>query len=186
MTTLLRATVVLLAALASVQAAAIQLQQPGWDQGGPLTVSFSGTDLDSSGAIEQHELDTFQAVFVLPMGGATVWMIADIRPDGFEFAGTDNFLLSLWNGQYLLNDEAFGGLTLGSVADMFLFPIAVTAADFTVIPETSTAALMPFVLAAIGYLVLRRRWNRLSRTSSVGTDGRGSVRGPMARPFMDK
>ena len=56
MTKLWRAIIVLLAALASAQAAAIQLQHHGWDQGGPLTISFTGTDLDASGAIEQEEV----------------------------------------------------------------------------------------------------------------------------------
>lgn len=138
---------------ASAQAAAIQLQQHGWDQGGPLTISFSGTDLDSSGAIEQQELGTFQAEFVLPLGSTTVWMIADIQPDGFVFGNANDFLLSLWNGEYLLNDEAFGGQTLGSVADMFLFLVAATGADATVVPEASAATLTAFGIAAITYLV---------------------------------
>jgi hypothetical protein len=148
--------VVLLAGLASAQAATITLQQYGWDQGGPLTVSFSGMDLDSSGAIEQPELDTFQAEFALPLGGITVWMLTDIRPDGFFFVGTDDFLLSLWNGAYFLNDEAFGGQTLGSVADMFLFPIAATSADVMVVPEASSAILAACGFAVLMYLRLRR------------------------------
>ena len=156
MTKLLRATIVLLVALPSAQAAAIQLQHHGWDQGGPLTISFSGTDLDGSDAIEQGELHTFLAEFVLPLGGTTVWTIADIRPDGFVFANADDFLISLWNGQYLLNDEAFGGDTLASVADMFFFPVAATGARATVVPEASPAALTACGLAAIAYLVRRR------------------------------
>jgi hypothetical protein len=85
-----------------------------------------------------------------------MWMLADIRPDGFFFAGTDDFLLSLWNGDYLLNDEAFGGQTLGSVADAFLFPVAATGADAIAVPEASPSVVTACALAMLACLARRR------------------------------
>jgi hypothetical protein len=164
--------IVLFAGLSTGQAAAIQLEHHGWDRGGPLNVWFDGMDLDASGAIEQAELNVLRAEFVLPAGGTTTWTIVDIRPNGFVFASPENFLISLWNGEYLLNDEAFEGHTSGSVADVFLFPIAVTDAPATVVPEPSSAALTALGLGVATFIARRGR----KGTRELGVSGRATVR----------
>ncbi|MGC4049440.1 MAG: hypothetical protein QM757_08015 [Paludibaculum sp.] len=42
-------------------ASTLQLTQGGWDQGGPLTILFTGDDLDLSGSIDTAQLTSFSA-----------------------------------------------------------------------------------------------------------------------------
>lgn len=119
------------------RAATIQITQGGWDRGGPLTVVLSGKDSNHNGAIDQSELTAFSAVYNLPQGGSTTWLLADLEPDGFMFSGIADYLMFATNASYTLLDSAFHGAVRGSVVDAFLFPIDVTGDLPTAVPEPS-------------------------------------------------
>src|SRR3954452_23502982 len=46
-------------------AGTIQLEQGGWAYGGPLNVTFTGTDANGDGKIGQIELTAFKAVYAV-------------------------------------------------------------------------------------------------------------------------
>ena len=163
MAKLLAAEIVLLVTQAAAIGSTVQFVQDGWDQGGPLDVMFSGTDVNANGSIDGEELVAFNAVFVLPQGGTTSWTMPDIAPGGFLFESSRDFLLFLSNAQYSLVDTAFDGETLGSVFDTNLFPVATTSAQASVVPEPNTFALISSGLACAASLSLRRRWPVIGR-----------------------
>jgi hypothetical protein len=138
----------------SAKAASIDLVQGGWSEGGPLVVSFTGEDGDSDGAIEQSELNAFNATWVTPLGELTTWKLPDIEPDGFLFIDLGDYLFFTRNEDYSLVNTSFEGEALASVFDQFLFPVSSTAASPTAVPE-------PYGLSAIGLAILSiAKWRR--------------------------
>src|SRR4051794_21773891 len=109
-------------------AGTIQLEQGGWAYGGPLNVTFTGTDANGDGEIAQIELTAFKAVYTLSAGGSTTWMLGDMQPDGFVFSDFGNFLFFASNASYTLIDSALEGVVTGSVVNQFLFPVDITDA----------------------------------------------------------
>jgi hypothetical protein len=163
---LFTAKVVFLIATQSAAGATVYLSQLGWHPGGSLDVRFSGTDADANGSIDMQELTTFQAMFMLPQGGATSWSEADIEPGGFVFQSTADFLLILSNDLYSLTDNAFNGETLGAVFDAFLFPVATTTEEASLVPEPHSIALTGSTLVCAVLELIRRR--RLRRRGTSG------------------
>jgi hypothetical protein len=160
---LLTAKLVFLIVTQSAPAATVHLSQLGWHPGGSLDVRFSGTDANANGSIDIQELMTFQAVFVLPQGGAASWSKSDIEPDGFVFQTTADFLLILSNDLYSLSDTSFNGETLGTVFDAFLFPVATTTEEASLVPEPHSIALTGSALACTVLELIRRRKQRHRR-----------------------
>jgi hypothetical protein len=154
---LFTAKLIFLIVTQSAAAATVHLSQLGWHPGGSLDVSFSGTDTNANGSIDMQELMTFQAVFVLPQGGTTSWSMPDLEPEGFLFQTTADFLLVLSNDLYSLTDTAFNGETLGTVFDAFLFPVATTTEEASLVPEPDSIALTGSALACAVLELLRRR-----------------------------
>jgi hypothetical protein len=139
----------------TVTAATIQLAQGGWESGGPLHLSFTGEDRDLDGWIEQHELSAFHAVYQLPEGGETTWLMSQIQSGGFRFFDTGNFLFFTANTDHTLVDSAFEGVVTAGIADRFLFPIDTTEAQPVIVPEPSGMILSG--LAAIAAIARRIR-----------------------------
>lgn len=141
----MRMLIVVLAALGlpAVPAAAgpVTLVQDGWTFGGPLTVTFLGTDGNLDGEIDQSELAAFEAVFLLPLGGSTTWLLGDLQPGGFLYIDPSDFLFFATNADYTLIDSAFLGLVSGAVINQFLFPVDLTDRAPVVVPEPAGLAL---------------------------------------------
>lgn len=143
----------------------LQLTQDGWAFGGPLKLSFTGDDTNSDGWIEQAELSTFQAVYSLPAGGFTQWLLDDLEPDGFSFSDTGNFLIFARNPEYSLVDIGFEGEVLASVFDQFLFPFDETQTAPVPTPEPTGMALAGLI--AIGGLLYRKTRQRSTQYSTA-------------------
>lgn len=101
----------------TAQAATIQLTQSGWDQGGPLTITFEGADTDASGYIEAPELTTFSASFALPGGETADWSLADLGADGFGFASTSDYFIKADSPTFTLYEYAFDGTYIAFISD---------------------------------------------------------------------
>lgn len=143
----------------SLSAGSLELIQNGWQSGGPLTVSFSGQDVDLNGQIDLSELSSFQASYQLPGGGSTTWFLDDLQTDGFFFSDPGNFLFAATNANYILIDSGFQGQAIGSVADSFLFPVDQTTDLPTVVPE-------PGGLACVGSGLMALWWLRRVRANT--------------------
>jgi len=134
----------------------IQLEQGGWAYGGPLTVTFTGTDANADGQLAQIELTAFSAVYALPGGGSTTWTLGDLHSDGFLFSDLGNFLFFASNNSYTLIDSALEAVVTASVVNQFLFPVDTTDAMPTAVPEPSGTALVGLSLI-VALLKLNRR-----------------------------
>jgi hypothetical protein len=143
----------------ALTATTIELAQGGWEFGGPLELSFTGEDSDLDGWIEQQELDAFRAVYQLPDGGETTWLMSHIQVDGFRFFDVGNFLFFADNTNYTLIDSGFEGAVTASISDRFLFPIDLTESAPVIVPEPSGMILSG--LAAIGAIA----WLTRERTA---------------------
>ena len=98
----------ILAAAIPASAATITLTQSGWDEGGPLTITFTGEDADANGAFELTELSAFQAAFELPASGGTKALtLADLFEGDFYFASTFDYFISAANEELALYTIAF-------------------------------------------------------------------------------
>ena len=117
------------------KAASITFVQDGWSLGGPLTVSFSGDDVNGDGTIDGGELNAFGATWITPAADLTTWTLSDIQPDSFLFTGLENHLFFLSNADFSLVSTAFEGEYLASVFDKYLFPVDSTTAAPTAVPE---------------------------------------------------
>lgn len=156
--TLLLAAAILLFAMMVPQiagAATINLSQGGWDQGGPLNITFTSDDTDLSGGIETSELVSFTAIFGLSGGGTATWSLPDLGTDGFFWASSSDYFIKAANANYSLYDISVpGGAialvsdSIGSVLGISGDPLETTPSS---VPEPGTAAL--FVL---GIAVMRR------------------------------
>jgi hypothetical protein len=136
----------------------IGFEQGGWSRGGPLHVSFSGVDGDADGSLLLDELLDFSAAWGTPGGGRTVWGIADIEPDGFQFADLGDYLLFLRNPDYSLVSSAFEGEVLSSVFDSLLFPVDTTSSPASAVPEPGCLWLL--AAGSVGAIAGRLRKRR--------------------------
>jgi hypothetical protein len=139
-------------------ASTLQLTQDGWDQGGPLTILFTGDDLDLSGSIETAELTSFSASFQLDGGGIATFTLADLGADGFSYASPADYFIKADGSLYSLYEIAFGGSAFGAVSDIASV-LAITneqlqTGDTSAVPEPGTALLVGLPLLFAG---LRRR-----------------------------
>src|SRR4051794_31786905 len=101
-------------AMAVASGATIELEQGGWAYGGPLNVTFTGTDANADGQLAQIELTAFSAVYALPGGGSTTWTLGDLQSDGFLFSDPGNFLFFATNTSYTLIDSALEAVVTAS------------------------------------------------------------------------
>lgn len=138
-------------------ATSITFLQDGWSLGGPLLVSFTGNDDDRDGALAASELTEFTATWTTPVSTVTTWLKPNIEPDGFFFFGLDDYVFFVRNDDYSLVNTAFGGETIASVFDRFLFPVDSTTSSPSPVPEPSTFGLLSVSGAAILAFVRRKR-----------------------------
>lgn len=143
-------------------AATLQLTQTGWDQGGPLTILFTGDDLDLSGAIDTNELSAFSATFQIAGGGTAAWTLADLGADGFYFASVDDYFIKADGPVHSLYEIALAGSPIGAFTDGSSGAISITGTPLQVagaaaVPEPGTALMAALPLLALG--VLRRRYS---------------------------
>ena len=101
----------LLGALAmSASGATMTLYQYGWDNGGPLTLTFSAEDTDGSGAFELSELTAFEAAFALPGNtGSVILGLPEVNEGDFYYASTNDYFIRAFNfgeGMYVWADPA--------------------------------------------------------------------------------
>lgn len=151
-------------AAAPAVAGPVTLVQEGWTSGGPLAVTFLATDGNLDGEIDQSELAAFEAVYLLPLGGSTTWLLGDLQPGGFLYVDPGDFLFFATNADYTLIDSAFEGLVSGAVVDQFLFPVDLTDQTPVVVPEPAGLALAG--LAGLAAACLRRAHARRKRFAS--------------------
>lgn len=147
---------------ASAYAASIEFQQEGWSIGGPLVISFTGTDTDLDGSLVADELKQFNAAWKTPGGALTKWGASEIEPGGFIFTDAGNFLLFIRNIDYSLVNTAFEGEFLATVFDSQLFPVDSTTGQAQVVPEPRGFGLLG---AAIVLFSCRLRRVRRRMTS---------------------
>ena len=146
----------------------IQLRQDGWSAGGPLLVSFAGSDNDLDGALLTEELTQFRAIWQTPDGMLTEWGRSEIEPDGFIFADPGNFLIFIRNPEYSMVNSAFEGEFLATVFDAQLSPVATTTGAAQVVPEPGTFALFAALSAAVvAGRTVRRRGRRADASADV-------------------
>ncbi|MGJ5820061.1 hypothetical protein [Paludibaculum fermentans] len=139
-------------------ASTLQLTQGGWDQGGPLTILFTGDDLDLSGGIDTAELTSFSASFQLGGGGIVTWTQADLGTDGFYYASPSEYFIKADSPLYSLYEISLAGTTFGVISDLTSV-LAITGAPLqadgsSAVPEPGTALIVGLPLILLG---LRRR-----------------------------
>ncbi|QOY87736.1 PEP-CTERM sorting domain-containing protein [Paludibaculum fermentans] len=139
-------------------ASTLQLTQGGWDQGGPLTILFTGVDTDLSGGIDTAELTAFSASFQLDGGGIATLTLADLGSDGFYYASPADYFVKADGPLYSLYEIAFAGSVFGALSDSTSV-VAITGAPLQVdgasaVPEPGTALIVGLPLVLLG---LRRR-----------------------------
>ncbi|WP_321477037.1 hypothetical protein [uncultured Paludibaculum sp.] len=140
-------------------AATIQVTQGGWDQGGPLSITFEGVDSDLSGGIDTAELTAFSAEFQTACGGTALWTLADLGNDGFYFGSANDFFIKADGPEYSLYEISIPGGAIGLFSDALGGSIALTDQPFQVsgstVPEPGTALLIGLPLLGLG--LARRR-----------------------------
>lgn len=135
-------------------ASTLQLTQGGWDLGGPLTILFTGDDLDLSGGIDTAELTAFSASFQLDGGGIATLTLADLGADGFYYASPADYFIKADGLVYSLYEIGFAGGGFGTLSD-FTSVIAITGAPLQVdgtsaVPEPGTALIVGLPLLLLG------------------------------------
>ena len=145
-------------------AGTVNLVQTGWFTdgpftGGPLTLSFSGEDLDLDGSLTLPELTSFSARFETADGTVWEWSLPDIEDDGFGFESTDSY--------FIRANSAVAGLYefagLGSyTAFVFGIPetpdtVYLTGNSLQATPEPGSAALLGLGLFGAA-VVMGNRW----------------------------
>ena len=128
----------------------IRFEQAGWtDAAGPLTVQFTGDDVDADGAITLAELAAFDAAWFTPSGMPTGWTLSDLEPDGFFFEDLGSYVFFGTNPQYSIVSVAFEGEALASVFDEFLFAVSDTVTPAAAVPEPGTFGLLGAAAAVL-------------------------------------
>jgi hypothetical protein len=151
--TMSKVVLLLLAWVISAEAATTQLYQSGWDAGGPLTIEFTGDDLNGNGGIDTEELLAFTASFTLPGGSMAVFSQTDLGSDGFFFGSTADYFIKADGPDYSLYEIASPGATIAFVSDSLGAPLALSGDPLqespTSVPEPGSVSLLSLPLIAL-------------------------------------
>jgi PEP-CTERM motif len=139
-----------------IDAATVNLTQGGWDIGGPLSITFTGDDLNSNGGIDTDELTAFNALFNLPSGGTAAFSLPDLGNDGFFFGSVTDYFIKADGPDYSLYDTTVPGGSIAFVADSLGTFIAISGESLQQVPEPGTTGLLGLALAGVFLVKLRR------------------------------